>query len=151
MDIFYCHLEYFTDIWHILRTFGIFYDHLVHFVFIWHNFLFWYHGPRKIWQPWSPCPVLTPMPWMEYCVGHDLVISPSSSSSFVDPPQAKPVEKVRPLKLGPSPWILSWEREGYLLVYCAVINAMVSGAGVVSLNWRVFFRTYFVYLSNQWQ
>jgi hypothetical protein len=37
VNIFYCHLEYFTNIcdflmtiWNILRTFGIFYDHLVH-------------------------------------------------------------------------------------------------------------------------
>jgi hypothetical protein len=38
----------------ILRIFRIFYDHLgnsfcVHLV---HFFLFWYHVPRKIWQPW---------------------------------------------------------------------------------------------------
>jgi hypothetical protein len=52
--------------WNILQTFGIFYDHLVHFVFIWYIFpvwvhfsglgtffRFWYHVPRKIWQPWS--------------------------------------------------------------------------------------------------
>jgi hypothetical protein len=32
-------------IWNILQTFGIFYDHLVHFL------RFWYHVPRKIWQP----------------------------------------------------------------------------------------------------
>jgi hypothetical protein len=36
--IFYGHLEYFMDIWNIVRTFGIFYDHLVHFVFIWYIF-----------------------------------------------------------------------------------------------------------------
>jgi hypothetical protein len=38
----------------ILRTFGIFYDHLVHtYMTIWYVvFQFWYHGPRKIWQPW---------------------------------------------------------------------------------------------------
>jgi hypothetical protein len=54
-------------IWNILRIFGTFYDHLVHFVFIWYIlysfwcilysfgtfFRFWYHVPRKIWQPWS--------------------------------------------------------------------------------------------------
>jgi hypothetical protein len=37
------------EIWNILWTFGIFYlrmyGHLVHF------FQFWYHAPRKIWQP----------------------------------------------------------------------------------------------------
>jgi hypothetical protein len=32
--------------YYFLWTFGIFYDHLVHF------FGFWYHVPRKIWQPW---------------------------------------------------------------------------------------------------
>jgi hypothetical protein len=42
---FYGHLEYFTDIWDILWPFGTFCVHLVHF------FLFWYHIPRKIWQP----------------------------------------------------------------------------------------------------
>jgi hypothetical protein len=41
-------------IWNILLTFGIFYDDLIHFVFIWYIFFrFWYHVPRKIWQPWS--------------------------------------------------------------------------------------------------
>jgi hypothetical protein len=54
--IFYGHLEYFMDIWNILWTFGTFYgqfyDHLVHFVLIWYIFFqFWYHVPRKIWQP----------------------------------------------------------------------------------------------------
>jgi hypothetical protein len=42
----------------ILWPFGIFYrhlgyHHLVHFVFIWYLFRFWYHVPRKIWQPCS--------------------------------------------------------------------------------------------------
>jgi hypothetical protein len=42
------------SIWNILWTFGIFYDHSVHFVLIWYIFFqFWYHAPRKIWQPWS--------------------------------------------------------------------------------------------------
>jgi hypothetical protein len=36
VDIFQGHLEYFTDIWVILCAFGT----------------FWYHVPRKIWQPW---------------------------------------------------------------------------------------------------
>jgi hypothetical protein len=37
----------------IFRIFGIFYDHLVIFAFILvHFFPFWYHVPRKIWQPW---------------------------------------------------------------------------------------------------
>jgi hypothetical protein len=27
IDIFYGNMEYFTDTWDILRTFGIFYDH----------------------------------------------------------------------------------------------------------------------------
>jgi hypothetical protein len=40
---------YFITIWNILRTFGIFYDHSVHFGTF---FPFWYHEPRKIWQPW---------------------------------------------------------------------------------------------------
>jgi hypothetical protein len=31
VDIFYGHLEYFTDIWGILGPFGIFCVHLVHF------------------------------------------------------------------------------------------------------------------------
>jgi hypothetical protein len=34
-----------------LRPFGIFKDHLAHCVFIF--FRFWYHAPRKIWQPWK--------------------------------------------------------------------------------------------------
>jgi hypothetical protein len=45
-------LIYFMAVWNILQTFGIFYDHLVHFVSIWYIFSrFWYHVPRKIWQP----------------------------------------------------------------------------------------------------
>jgi hypothetical protein len=47
-------LKYFMAIWNILRLFGIFYDHLVHF------FRFWYHVPRKIWQPW--CKERSPKP-----------------------------------------------------------------------------------------
>jgi hypothetical protein len=44
---------YFMAIWNILQTFWIFYDHLVHFMFIFGPFFrFWYHMPRKIWQPW---------------------------------------------------------------------------------------------------
>jgi hypothetical protein len=32
---------------------GIFYGHLEYFVLIWYIFFrVWYHGPRKIWQPW---------------------------------------------------------------------------------------------------
>jgi hypothetical protein len=34
------HLGYFMTIWYILSSFGTF-------------FLFWYHAPRKIWQPCS--------------------------------------------------------------------------------------------------
>jgi hypothetical protein len=34
VDIFYGHLEYFTEIWDILRKCGIFYGHFIHFVFI---------------------------------------------------------------------------------------------------------------------
>jgi hypothetical protein len=50
-------LIYFTSISNILHTFGIFYDHLgstfcVHLV---HFFWFWYHVPRKIWQPCFKC------------------------------------------------------------------------------------------------
>jgi hypothetical protein len=44
-------LIYFRAIWNILRIFGIFYAHLVHFVFMWYIFRFWYHVPRKVWQP----------------------------------------------------------------------------------------------------
>jgi hypothetical protein len=50
---------YFMATWNVLWIFGIFSDHLVHFVFIWYIlysfgtfFRFWYHVPRKIWQPW---------------------------------------------------------------------------------------------------
>jgi hypothetical protein len=35
VDIPYDHLEYFTDIWDIFRTFGIFYVHLGYFTDIW--------------------------------------------------------------------------------------------------------------------
>jgi hypothetical protein len=45
---------------YIFWPFGIFYGHLGYFMTIWcicvhlvHFFLFWYHVPRKIWQP---CP-----------------------------------------------------------------------------------------------
>jgi hypothetical protein len=43
--IFYGHLEYFTDIGDIVWLFGTFCVYLVHF------FRFWFHVPRKIWQP----------------------------------------------------------------------------------------------------
>jgi hypothetical protein len=33
--VLYGHLEYFTNIWDILRTFGIFYEHLGYFTNIW--------------------------------------------------------------------------------------------------------------------
>jgi hypothetical protein len=46
-------LIHFKAIWNIYRIFDIFYDHLVHFVLIWYFFRFWYHAPRKIWQPCS--------------------------------------------------------------------------------------------------
>jgi hypothetical protein len=39
-------LGIFMDIWVILWPFGTFRVHLVHY------FWFWYHVPRKIWQPW---------------------------------------------------------------------------------------------------
>jgi hypothetical protein len=43
---------YFMAIGNIWQTFGIFYDHLLHFVSTWYIFFrFWYHVPRKIWQP----------------------------------------------------------------------------------------------------
>jgi hypothetical protein len=45
--IFYGHMEYFTDIWDISWPFGTFCVHLVHFI------RFWYHVPRKTWQPWT--------------------------------------------------------------------------------------------------
>jgi hypothetical protein len=42
----------------MLWTFGIFYEHLGYFLTIWYIlcsfvtfFRFWYHEPRKIWQP----------------------------------------------------------------------------------------------------
>jgi hypothetical protein len=38
VTIFYVHLEYFMDIWDILRTFGTFYGHSVHFLLIWYIF-----------------------------------------------------------------------------------------------------------------
>jgi hypothetical protein len=44
IDTFNCHLKYYQPIWYILR-FGKFCVNLVRF------FLFWYHVPRKIWQP----------------------------------------------------------------------------------------------------
>jgi hypothetical protein len=47
VDTFYGRLECFTDIWDILWPLGTYCAHLVHF------FLFWYHAPRKIWQPCS--------------------------------------------------------------------------------------------------
>jgi hypothetical protein len=47
--------------WYVLRPFGIFYEHLGNFMNIWYNlcsfgtfFRFWYHAPRKIWQPCLP-------------------------------------------------------------------------------------------------
>jgi hypothetical protein len=44
--VFYCHFEYFTDIWYILLPFG-------NVVVIWYIFLrFWYIVSNKIWQPW---------------------------------------------------------------------------------------------------
>jgi hypothetical protein len=46
VHIFYGHLEHLMDICDILWLFGTFCVHLVHF------FRFWYHVPRKIWQPW---------------------------------------------------------------------------------------------------
>jgi hypothetical protein len=46
VKIFYGHLEYFINSWDILRLFGTFCVHLVRL------FQFWYHAPRKIWQPW---------------------------------------------------------------------------------------------------
>jgi hypothetical protein len=49
VDIFYGHLEYVTDIWDILWSFGTCSVHLVHF------FRFWYHVPRKLWQPCYVC------------------------------------------------------------------------------------------------
>jgi hypothetical protein len=48
VDIFYGLLEYlgyFITIWDILLPFGTFCVHFVQF------FCFWYHVPRKIWQP----------------------------------------------------------------------------------------------------
>jgi hypothetical protein len=45
VDIFYGHLEYFIDVWNVLLQFGTSCVHLVHF------FQFWYHAPRKFWQP----------------------------------------------------------------------------------------------------
>jgi hypothetical protein len=68
VDIFYGHLEHFTDIWDILLPFCTFCVHFVHFVFIWYiscefgtfcvhlvHFARFgiYVAPRKIWQTWS--------------------------------------------------------------------------------------------------
>jgi hypothetical protein len=53
VEIFYAHLEYFTDIWDILGPFGTFCFHLVHFSGF--GILC-----QKIWQPWFRCDV--PMP-----------------------------------------------------------------------------------------
>jgi hypothetical protein len=39
------HMEYFMAIWDMLLPFGTFCVRLEHF------FPFWYHTPRKIWQP----------------------------------------------------------------------------------------------------
>jgi hypothetical protein len=48
----YGYLGYVLDIWDIFRTFGIFYGHLGYFcVHLVHFSGFWYHVPRKIWQP----------------------------------------------------------------------------------------------------
>jgi hypothetical protein len=49
VDIFYGHLESFTNTWDILWPFGTFCVHLVHFL------VFWYHVPRIIWQPCCMC------------------------------------------------------------------------------------------------
>jgi hypothetical protein len=46
VGVFYDHLEYLMAIWYNLWPFGIVCVHLVHF------FQFWYHVPRKLWQPW---------------------------------------------------------------------------------------------------
>jgi hypothetical protein len=46
MEIFYGHLQYFTDIWDILWPFGTFCVHLQYFKDIWD--ILW----PKIWQPW---------------------------------------------------------------------------------------------------
>jgi hypothetical protein len=46
LGIFYDHLVYFTAIGNIFWPFGIYSGNLVYFS------LFWYFGPRKIWQPW---------------------------------------------------------------------------------------------------
>jgi hypothetical protein len=48
----------FTDIWDILWPFGTFCVHLVHF------FRFWYHVPRKIWQPCSKCVLPSIFKWL---------------------------------------------------------------------------------------
>jgi hypothetical protein len=45
LGIFYDHLVYFSAIGKILWPFGIFCGNLIYFS------LFWYFGPRKIWQP----------------------------------------------------------------------------------------------------
>jgi hypothetical protein len=45
--LLYGHLIYFMDIGYLLLSFGTFCAHLVPFL------RFWYHVPRKIWQPWT--------------------------------------------------------------------------------------------------
>jgi hypothetical protein len=54
VDIFYVRLEYFMDVWDILLPFGTFCVHFGTF------FQFWYHAPRKIWQPCQPAIVSMP-------------------------------------------------------------------------------------------
>jgi hypothetical protein len=46
LHFMYGHLKYFTDICDILWSLGTICVHLADF------FRFWYHVPRKIWQPW---------------------------------------------------------------------------------------------------
>jgi hypothetical protein len=50
VNIFYGHLEYFTEIWEIVWPFGTFCVNLLHFRFL------GMMSQEKIWQPCSRCP-----------------------------------------------------------------------------------------------
>jgi hypothetical protein len=77
-------LIYFMPIWNILQTFGIFYNQLSHFVFISCIFFqFWYHVPRKIWQPRTHCKVFHEVADI---FGLEKVNQSSTENFFQNPP-----------------------------------------------------------------
>jgi hypothetical protein len=59
----YGHWEYLMDIRGILWPFVTFFVHLVHF------YRFWYHVPRKIWQPWPILGKLVGIKIVNICEG----------------------------------------------------------------------------------